>query len=310
VDVVYTWVDGSDPQFQHALQRHAPGHTRKEEEATKTSRFRDSGELRFSLRSLEAHVPWIRRVFLVTNGQVPPWLRRDHPRLRLVTHGEIFRDTAHLPTFNSAAIEAHLHRIPKLSRRFLFLNDDMFFGRDAARMDFLTPDGRPRVWVDPWEMPTTLSEENDLPWRWLWYNRRLLEKTLGPGRYPGPTHAPILFDRAALEKIETQWQEEFSRTSAQRIRTGEMAMPHVLYVHWLAARGGCELQVVSETPYPFVRIRPPLENVRKELELLRSRRPLFFCINDDWDGAAEIKQAILDPFLADYFPTPSSFEMP
>jgi UDP-N-acetylglucosamine-lysosomal-enzyme len=40
------------------------------------NRFRDSNELRFSLRSLERFAPWVRRVFLVTDNQIPKWLVR------------------------------------------------------------------------------------------------------------------------------------------------------------------------------------------------------------------------------------------
>jgi hypothetical protein len=35
---------------------------------TSSNRFRDNDELRFSLRSLERRAPWIRNVFIVTNG--------------------------------------------------------------------------------------------------------------------------------------------------------------------------------------------------------------------------------------------------
>ena len=34
------------------------------------SRFRDNDELRYSLRSLEQHAPWLRHIYIVTNGQV------------------------------------------------------------------------------------------------------------------------------------------------------------------------------------------------------------------------------------------------
>jgi hypothetical protein len=47
----------------------------------------------------------------------------------VIHHDEIFPDTQHLPTFNSYAIECHLHRIPHLSERFLAFNDDTFATR-------------------------------------------------------------------------------------------------------------------------------------------------------------------------------------
>lgn len=85
--------------------------------ASSANRFRDNEELRYSLRSIYKFAPWVRKIFIVTNGQVPQWLRIDHPRLRVVTHAEIFPNKTHLPVFSSPAIEAHLHRIEGLADR-------------------------------------------------------------------------------------------------------------------------------------------------------------------------------------------------
>jgi hypothetical protein len=306
IDVAYTWVDGDDPEFRKAVQRHAS--PSQPASAAGARRFRDSDELRYSLRSLEAHVPWAGRVFLVTNGQVPSWLRRDHPRLRLVRHEEIFRDLSHLPTFNSAAIESHLHRIPGISDRFLYLNDDFFFGRPVAPDRYMTADGRPRIWVDHWELPPVYADDDDLAIQWLGYTRDLLIATLGRRRLANPTHGPILLDRRALAEVEALWGEELARTSAARFRVGRMAMPHVLYVHWLAACGDCEMSVSSDQDRLFVMFQQPLARVQEELDQVRQTRPFCFCINDDWDGDPATKTSVIRQFLEGYFPTASSFE--
>jgi len=52
--------------------------------------------------------------------------------LRVVPHSALFPNQTHLPTFSSPAIEAHIHRIPGLSDKFLYLNDDVMFGREAG----------------------------------------------------------------------------------------------------------------------------------------------------------------------------------
>lgn len=75
------------------------------------NRFQDNDELKYSLRSLEKHANWVRNIYLVTNGQVPNWLNVSNPRIRLVTHEDIFPNKTHLPTFSSPAIESHLHKI-------------------------------------------------------------------------------------------------------------------------------------------------------------------------------------------------------
>lgn len=51
---------------------------------------------------------------------------------------DIFQNRSHLPTFSSPAIETHIHRIPGLSQKFIYLNDDVMFGRDVWPDDFYT----------------------------------------------------------------------------------------------------------------------------------------------------------------------------
>jgi len=106
IDVVYTWVNGSDPVFLENLQKHVP----IVDLGAAASRFSDKDELRYSLRSLEMYAPWVRHVYVVTNGQIPNWLDMDNPRMTLVTHEDIFLNKSDLPTFSSPAIESHIHR--------------------------------------------------------------------------------------------------------------------------------------------------------------------------------------------------------
>ncbi|XP_059483014.1 N-acetylglucosamine-1-phosphotransferase subunits alpha/beta [Neocloeon triangulifer] len=116
------------------------------------SRFHDKEELRYSLRSVEKYAPWVRHVYVVTNGQIPYWLNLDHPRLSVVTHQQLFVNQSHLPTFSSPAIESHLHRIPGLSKRFLYLNDDVMFGKDVWPEDFYTETEGQKVYLS-WPVP-------------------------------------------------------------------------------------------------------------------------------------------------------------
>ncbi|GFW40121.1 hypothetical protein TNCV_5118041 [Trichonephila clavipes] len=50
------------------------------------SRFTDNEELRYSLRSLEKHAPWVQHIYIITNGQIPYWLNLDNPLVTIVTH--------------------------------------------------------------------------------------------------------------------------------------------------------------------------------------------------------------------------------
>ena len=62
--------------------------------------------------------PWIRKIFIVTNGQIPNWLKLENQRVDVITHSEIFTDQSDLPTFSSTAIESNVHRIRGLRKKF------------------------------------------------------------------------------------------------------------------------------------------------------------------------------------------------
>jgi len=117
-----------------------------------SNRFADNDELKYSLRSVEKFVPWVRKVFIVTNGQIPSWLDIHHPRIKLVTHEEIFVNKSHLPTFSSPAIESHIHRIPGLSKKFIYMNDDVFFGAPVWPDDFFTHSQGHKIYLS-WAVP-------------------------------------------------------------------------------------------------------------------------------------------------------------
>lgn len=140
IDAVITWVDGGDPA--HIAKRQAaaralarPLHAN----AANPHRWGSADELGYCLRSIQNHAPWLRHIWIVTDAQTPdanviPQALRE--RIRLVDHAEIFAGHAPcLPSFNSLAIESLLWRIPGLSDRFLYFNDDVFLTAPLAPED-------------------------------------------------------------------------------------------------------------------------------------------------------------------------------
>lgn len=155
IDAVYTWVNGSDPDFIESIRRYDASYD--------PSRFDDKNELKYSLRSLEKHASWIRHVYIVTNGQIPSWLDLNYERVTVVPHEVLAPDPEQLPTFSSAAIETFLHRIPKLSKRFLYLNDDIFLGAPLYPEDLYTEAEGVRVY-QAWMVPDCAV---DCPWTYI-----------------------------------------------------------------------------------------------------------------------------------------------
>ncbi|OLO03653.1 Stealth CR1 domain-containing protein [Salinicola socius] len=144
VDVVITWVDGSDPVMQEKRNRYLEQAGRVPTIASKARRFSDNGEIRFCLQSIATHMPWVNRVYVVTDGQTPACVK-DMPapieplkdKIRIVDHSEIFRGHEDLlPTFNSLAIETFLWRIEGLAEKFIYMNDDIFLCGSVSPDDF------------------------------------------------------------------------------------------------------------------------------------------------------------------------------
>lgn len=154
IDAVYTWVNGSDPEWlkQMLSYRNQSEVNDVMNSSISPSRFRDNDELKYSLRSLEKFAPWIHKVFIVTNGQVPSWLDVNNPKVEIVTHAQIFRNPNDLPTFSSAAIEMNLHHIPGLSDYFVYFNDDVFLGRPIYPYDFYTLE-KGQIMYYSWDVP-------------------------------------------------------------------------------------------------------------------------------------------------------------
>ena len=121
------------------------------------SRFRDNDELKYSLRSIEKFAPWIRKVFIVTNGQIPSWLDLSNPKVQIITHDQIFLNKSQLPTFSSAAIELNLHRIPGLSDYFIYFNDDVFLGQPVFPYDFYSLE-QGQIMYYSWDVPECTSK--------------------------------------------------------------------------------------------------------------------------------------------------------
>ena len=300
IDAVFTWVDGSDPAFRAAFRRHSSFRPEGEDPGARLDGFRDNGELRYSLRALAAYAPWIRRIHLLTNGQVPGWLVRSDPRLHVVRHEEVFPDPGVLPTFNSNAIEMNLHRIPGLARRFLYLNDDVFLGRPVRETDFFLPGGGQRVFLEDHPLPADPLRGSARD-RALAHTQEVLDRLWGPARLQRllPAHAPQAYDRDRIVEMEALVPGEFRETAARRFRSGKDLVLAALYAHSAWEDGSVEgrhERVVLPDPrwsYRFVMLENRPWVMFRLLAGVRWRRPTFFCVNDDLGYAPALHPLVL-----------------
>lgn len=124
IDVVITWVDGNDPELSAKRNLYMQGrNTLQAEDIAGTTRYANRGEIHWCVRSINKFMPWVQRIFVVTDGQDPK-VESKIP-VEIVDHKVVFRGyEQYLPTFNSLSIEAMLWRIPELSEHFIYFNDD------------------------------------------------------------------------------------------------------------------------------------------------------------------------------------------
>ncbi len=150
IDAVVTWVDGADEAHRQKRKKQL-GQSQESsftQDSVHPTRFHSAGEIDFCLQALLQYAPWLRTIYIVTDGQIPPILERwagtpYASRFRVVDHREIFHGfEAYLPTFNSLAIETMLWRIPGLSEHFIYFNDDCFLLR-AVSEDVFFQAGKP-----------------------------------------------------------------------------------------------------------------------------------------------------------------------
>ena len=298
IDAVYTWVDGED--IEHAKLR------AQYRNRTKLKRWRDNGELRHSLRSLEMFAPWFRMIHIVTNGQVPKWLNTDHPKIRLVTHREIYRWPEHLPTFNSVSIETHLHRIPDLAEHFVYFNDDMFLGNACEKSLFFRQGGRIRV-SRHGRLPLRAKNANrdEMYIGGQRHARSLLASEFGSAYTFRPNHQAKPYTKGLLIAAEKRWPNIAEANSRSRFRAAsDVAMNMGVWNNFAAAtRRG----VFSGFGGMCIGVGKSARKAKIRFEKAFAARPQLLCINDS--GIGKGTRPILQDFLERYYPTPCGMEL-
>ncbi|MGY5034430.1 stealth family protein [Streptomyces sp. 900116325] len=306
VDAVYTWVDGNDPAWQQR-KASAKGEVYHAESAS-DARFISRDELRYSVRSLHMFAPWIANIYIVTDDQVPVWLAEEIPGIRVVSHREIFRDSADLPTFNSHSIESQLHHIDGLSEHFLYFNDDMFIGRPVAPHAFFTPNGTARYFPSRNRIPQGPVAETDTPVDAACKNNRaLLLERFGRVITQPMEHIPYALRRSAMDEAERDFPEAWARTAASRFRAmTDLSTTSSFGLYYAALTGRAQ---PGSMPFTYLQLAVP-DLADRLQRLLDGRNQDSFCLNDAFSTPEDIEaqQELLDGFLNAYFPTPSPYE--
>lgn len=309
IDLVYTWVDSRDPGWQQDHAAHVGDIQARARllASASASRWRSRDELKYSLRSVEMYAPFVRKIYVVTNGQRPTWLRQN-PQVEVISHAQIYPDATVLPTFNSNSIEANLHRIPGLAEHFLYLNDDFLFSRPCTPADFFTVGGVSKLFfstrfldsrpINPSGRATVACHK---------YTRDLLQARFGQDCSQKFQHAPHALRKSVFEAIETEYPDELARTRANRVRAPDDLALALLFGYYALYTGAA---MAATIPYAYVELGK--DDIGQRFRDMRSRNTKVFCLNDSDSetGVSDQDETRIRDILAARYPLPAAWEEP
>lgn len=310
VDVVISWVDGSDPEwFAKKASFDDPSLLK---DAIAARRFRNNNEVCYVLRSIRMHAPWVRHVWIVSDNQVPRCLDTSlSDWITLVDHTEII-PALYLPTYNSHVIEANLHRIKGLSEYFIYLNDDMFFSEEIQKSALFAPDGKLRICVEGIKSAFRIIPHTGSYTHGLSAIRTALsfyEKF--PSQFPHMQHHQgLVMSRTLLEETWELFSTDMGITTSNRFRSKTDVIPLTMAVNLgfamdEAVTDYCEDSLLIK----LTGSSSDHDKLEQVLEL--TRRPRFLCVNDDSDSEdVQFRNEYLVDFLREMFPQPGSWEVP
>lgn len=328
LDIVITWVDGSDPKWIEEFNTYAPDHLKKN--VGNDCRYRDWGLFQYWFRGIEKFCPWVNKIHLITWGHLPSWLNTNHPKLNIVNHKD-YIDPQYLPTFNSNPIELSIHKIKGLSDRFILFNDDFYIIAPTPSTRFFRnglPVDQPRIsaLVPVEEFAHTkvnnMSLINRKFWKaevlknhwWKWFSRgfnifHLITFLKGPYFTEiKPSHLPQPYLKSSWYTAWALWESALHKTSLNKFRDITDCNHWLIRDYQLVTGQFSPYRIDSDSYYRNViptRI-PEIEDI------IRNQKVKILCINDcartytkDFDKHLKIIRDAMDSIM----PDKSEFEL-
>lgn len=320
IDMVYLWCDGNEPEFKKRKKQYLSGVNinKDNKEAVGELRFFENEELRYSLRSLEKYAPWINHVYIVTDRQIPKWLNVNYEKVSVIDHSQIMPKEC-IPCFCSTVIEYFLPFIPDLSEKFLYGNDDTFFGRDVLPQDFFDGE-KPIVRVKEirrGNFKTFSKSKNYNYFGNLLNSLNLLNRRYKINKYYEPHHNIDSYSKSAYLLALEKYNVELKPCIKNRFRSPEN-LQRILFTLDMVYSGKATLRIVSD-PKPWRKRLQFLKKVDWESYVdkdtsvktrmnIKKYRPKLFCLNSGEDCSYELKVQVKE-FMEELFPDKSKFEI-
>jgi Stealth protein CR2, conserved region 2/Stealth protein CR1, conserved region 1/Stealth protein CR4, conserved region 4 len=321
IDIVYLWVDGNDPVWRQKRQNslsqlNANNRNSIAKYGNVEGRYRDNDELRYSLRALERYFPDCGHVYIVTDAQTPEWLQSS-AQITIIDHKDLI-PAVQLPTFDSANIESYIHRIPNLSERYFYLNDDVFFGAPVDLSHWFSQDGAFDGICVGWSddlpvssdglQPDATALENACRLSIQWLQAHNTDVADYAHTYRTFAHSPRPMLKSMLFALETEAADLFESVRSTVFRAWDKpTIVSDFVLRWALANNSATVRDYSHIHLSTgdIQAATDLENF-----IAADGQLDFFCINDTTDDADNLdpRLAMVQTALQTMFPKASSYE--
>ncbi|ORX84258.1 hypothetical protein BCR32DRAFT_291485 [Anaeromyces robustus] len=218
ISFVYIWVNDTDPDYINLRKDYI------DEKLNKNKNIKKYDELQYSLRSIEKYLPWHQgNIYIVTPGQVPNWLNTSNKRIKIINEKDIIPSEA-VPTFNIFVLEMYLDKIPGISERFVYFNNNHYFKEYTHPRFFFSKDFGPKYFVNNRKVPhdkdkaLSISEKKKLKnyqkfQSSLYYTNGIIKEVFGESvgiRYI--ERAPLTWYRDLFEPARMIYREYVEET--------------------------------------------------------------------------------------------------
>ncbi|KAH6720826.1 hypothetical protein BKA61DRAFT_470183 [Leptodontidium sp. MPI-SDFR-AT-0119] len=255
IDFIYTWVNGSDSEFQETIYPYEVNSTLNDEEGKwleshRVNRYRDWDELRYSIRSIEKYASSFRnKIQLLVNSvanpleaqtatvedpaeivgkQRPLWMKNDDETndvVQILAQEDFFNEAEKgcLPTFNSLTIENQIFNTKSETDRIFALSDDMLLGKPHAASDIYSPLFGPMMGFKS-NSYNTVNPPTDLDARrfgekpFLIYTSWLLNRRFGERKRKGQIHFGHSISRSVTKEAINSFPRPALQSACQRFR--------------------------------------------------------------------------------------------
>jgi len=293
IDIVYTWVNMDDPKW---LKKYSKHNNIKPD----TLRFKQYGEIYFSLETVRVFIPYIRNIFIITDNQKLDNKKINKEilkKIKIIDHTDII-DKQYLPTFNSNVIEAFLGKIPNLAENFIYSNDDTFFGNFIYFKHIFNDRNIPYTYLKSINKDITKIKNipDDQPWlHWAFNSHNELKNIFGKSPMLIPIHMPYFFNKTACNlAIKLIGKKKLSK-SFSKIRTPANYSIPIIYQITGIALG---LQILGNINNNILFMKFSNKNIAElYYKELLEKKPLLFGINDIDNESKEIFETITKKYL-------------